>query len=66
VIYRRDSSLSFKYQDKERQALMNHIFSAISIFGVDIFDFIVRIMGSEVLRTVLSFLIRQSLTHIGL
>jgi hypothetical protein len=45
---------------------MNHIFSAISIFGVDIFDFIVRIMGSEVLRTVLSFLIRQSLTHIGL
>ncbi len=45
---------------------MNHIFSTISIFGVDIFDFIIRIMGSEVLRTVISFLIRQSLTHIGL
>jgi hypothetical protein len=66
VIYQRDSSPSFKYRDKERQAHMNHIFSAISFFGVDIFDFIVRIMGSEVLRTVISFLIRQSLTHIGL
>ena len=45
---------------------MNHIFSALSFFGVDIFDFLVRIMGSEVIRTILSFLIRQSLTHIGL
>jgi hypothetical protein len=45
---------------------MNHIFSGLSFFGVDIVDFLVRIMGSEVLRTVLSFLIRQSLTHIGL
>jgi hypothetical protein len=45
---------------------MNHVLSAFSFFGVDLFDFIVKIMGSEVLRTVLSFLIRQSLTHIGL
>ena len=45
---------------------MHHLVSGFSFFGVDLFDFIVRIMGSEVLRTVLSFLIRQSLTHIGL
>ena len=45
---------------------MNYVIAAFSFFGVDIVDFLVRIMGSEVLRTVLSFLIRQSLTHIGL
>jgi hypothetical protein len=45
---------------------MFQMFLALSFFRVDFLDFIVRIMGSEILRTIASSLIRTALTRIGL
>jgi hypothetical protein len=39
---------------------------AIGFFSTNIYDFLVRVMGSEILRTIASFLIRTALTRIGL
>ena len=45
---------------------MHLIIPALGYFGTNLYEFILRIMGSEILRTILSFIIRQGLTRIGL
>jgi hypothetical protein len=45
---------------------MQLIISGLGFFGSNLYEIIVRILGSEILRTVLSFIIRQGLTSIGL
>jgi hypothetical protein len=40
--------------------------SAMGFFGTNIYDFLLRVMGSEILRTIASFIIRSALTRIGL
>jgi hypothetical protein len=40
--------------------------SAMGLFGTNIYDFLLRVMGSEILRTIASFIIRSALTRIGL
>jgi hypothetical protein len=40
--------------------------TAIGFFGSNLYDFLIRVMGSEILRTIASFLIRTALTRIGL
>jgi hypothetical protein len=40
--------------------------TAIGFFGGNLYDFLIRVMGSEILRTIASFLIRTALTRIGL
>ena len=49
---------------KERQALM--LIATDTIVGTNLYDILMRILGSEVMRTVFSYLIRQALTRIGL
>jgi hypothetical protein len=39
---------------------------AIGFFGTNLYDFLLRVVGSEILRTVASFIIRSALTRIGL
>jgi hypothetical protein len=39
---------------------------AMGFFGTNIYDFLLRVMGSEILRTIASFIIRSVLTRIGL
>jgi hypothetical protein len=44
-----------------------HLLSpAVGFFGTNIYDFLIKVMGSEILRTIASFLIRSALTRIGL
>jgi hypothetical protein len=44
-----------------------HLLSpAIGFFGTNLYDYLIRVMGSEILRTIASFLIRTALTRIGL
>jgi hypothetical protein len=45
---------------------MHLIIPGLGFFGSILYEIIVRFMGSEILRTVLSFIIRQGLTTIGL
>ena len=40
--------------------------SAMGLFGTNLYDFLLRVVGSEILRTVASFIIRSALTRIGL
>gem|GEM_PF-876557 len=40
--------------------------SARGFFGTNIYDFLLRVMGSEILRTIASLIIRSALTRIGL
>jgi hypothetical protein len=39
---------------------------AIGFFSTNIYDFFVRVLGSEILRTIASLLIRTAFTRIGL
>ena len=50
--------------EKERQALM--LIAHATIVGTNLYDFLMKILGSEVMRTVFSYLIRQALTRVGL
>jgi hypothetical protein len=36
------------------------------LFGANFYEFIFRVMGSEVLRAIVSFVIRSALTRVGL
>jgi len=49
---------------KGRQALM--FIAAATIIGTNLYDILMKILGSEVMRTVFSYLIRQALTRVGL
>jgi hypothetical protein len=40
--------------------------AAASVIGTNLYDFLMRILGSEVMRTFFSFLIRQALIRAGL
>jgi hypothetical protein len=40
--------------------------AAASVIGTNLYDFLMRILGSEVMRTFFSFLIRQALIRVGL
>jgi len=40
--------------------------AATTILGNTLYDLLTRVLGSEVMRTVFSYLIRQALTRIGL
>ena len=51
---------------KERKWSMYLLTPAIAFFGTNIYDFLLRVMGSEILRTIVSFVIRSALTRIGL
>jgi len=37
-----------------------------TIVGTNLYDLLMKILGSEVMRTVFSYLIRQALTRVGL
>ena len=50
----------------ESKASMYLLTSAMGLFGTNIYDFLLRVMGSEILRTIASFIIRSALTRIGL
>jgi len=49
---------------KERQALM--LIATATVVGTNLYDLLMKILGSEVMRTVFSYLIRQALTRVGL
>jgi len=40
--------------------------TAAGLFGANFYDLILRFMGSEVLRTIVSFVIRSALTWVGI
>ena len=40
--------------------------AAATIIGTNLYDILIKILGSEVMRTVFSYLIRQALTRVGL
>ena len=50
----------------ESKASMYLLAPAIGFFGTNLYDFLLRVVGSEILRTVASFIIRSALTRIGL
>jgi len=37
-----------------------------TIVGTNLYDFLTKILGSEMMRTIFSYLIRQALTRVGL
>jgi len=37
-----------------------------TIIGTNLYDILMKILGSEVMRTIFSYLIRQALTRVGL
>ena len=41
-------------------------YMAATIIGTNLYDFLIKILGSEVMRTLFSYLIRQALIRIGL
>ncbi|MFM8693176.1 MAG: hypothetical protein ACKOCY_00945 [Actinomycetota bacterium] len=45
---------------------MHLLTPAMGLFSTNIYDFLLRVMGSEILRTIASFIIRSALTRIGL
>jgi len=51
-------------QLNERQSLM--LIATATVVGTNLYDLLMKILGSEVMRTVFSYLIRQALTRIGL
>jgi hypothetical protein len=48
----------------ERQPLM--LIATATVVGTNLYDLLMKILGSEVMRTVFSYLIRQALTRVGL
>jgi hypothetical protein len=48
----------------ERQPLM--LITTATVVGTNLYDLLMKILGSEVMRTVFSYLIRQALTRVGL
>ncbi len=50
----------------ESKASMYLLAPAIGFFGTNLYDFLLRVVGSEILRTIASFIIRSALTRIGL
>ena len=51
-------------QLNERQSLM--LIATATVVGTNLYDLLMKILGSEVMRTVFSYLIRQALTRVGL
>jgi hypothetical protein len=51
-------------QLNERQSLM--LIATATVVGTNLYELLMKILGSEVMRTVFSYLIRQALTRIGL
>ncbi len=41
-------------------------FATSMVVGTNLYDLLMKILGSEVMRTVFSYLIRQALTRVGL
>jgi hypothetical protein len=48
----------------ERQTAM--LIATATVVGTNLYDLLMKILGSEVIRTVFSYLIRQALTRVGL
>jgi hypothetical protein len=48
----------------ERQTVM--LIATATVVGTNLYDLLMKILGSEVMRTVFSYLIRQALTRVGL
>jgi len=48
----------------ERQALM--LIATATVVGTNLYDLLMKILGSEVMRSLFSYLIRQALTRMGL
>ena len=40
--------------------------AAATVIGTNLYDILMRVLGSEVMRAVFSYLIRQALTRVGL
>jgi len=49
---------------KGRQTPM--LIAAATVIGTNLYDILMRVLGSEVMRAVFSYLIRQALTRVGL
>jgi hypothetical protein len=41
-------------------------YMAATIIGTNLYDFLLKILGSEVMRTLFSYLIRQAMARMGL
>ncbi len=48
----------------ERQTAM--LIATATVVGTNLYDLLMKILGSELMRTVFSYLIRQALTRVGL
>jgi hypothetical protein len=48
----------------ERQTVM--LIATATVVGTNLYDLLMKILGSELMRTVFSYLIRQALTRVGL
>jgi hypothetical protein len=42
------------------------LIATATVVGTNLYDFLIKILGSEVMRTLFSYLIRQALIRIGL
>ena len=42
------------------------LIAAATVIGTNLYDILMRVLGSEVMRAVFSYLIRQALTRVGL
>jgi hypothetical protein len=41
-------------------------YTTAAIIGTNLYDFLIKILGSEVMRTLFSYLIRQAMARVGL
>jgi hypothetical protein len=42
------------------------LIATATVVGTNLYDFLIKILGSEVMRTLFSYLIRQALIRVGL
>jgi hypothetical protein len=42
------------------------LIATATILGTNLYDYLIKILGSEFMRTAFSYLIRQALTRVGL
>jgi hypothetical protein len=42
------------------------LIATATVVGTNLYDLLMKILGSELMRTVFSYLIRQALTRVGL
>jgi hypothetical protein len=58
------------YSAKSNRPVKERYFSmfiaAATVIGTNLYDFLMKIMGSEVMRSLFSYLIRQALIRMGL